>query len=198
MGKYSVQVNPTTTAAARGSGLRVHYKNTRETAAAIKGMGLSKAQKYLRDVLAHKDAIPFRVHKGGVGRHAQAKKYGVSQCRWPEKSCRFLLDLLQNAESNADSKNLDTKKMFISHIQVNQAPKHRRRTYRAHGRINRMLSCLCIVLIEFQLTWLVPLTLKSFCLPRKKQFLSLSLEKYSRRDNLSSSPDRPGFSNIEV
>lgn len=28
--------------------------------------------------------------------------------------------------------------LFISHIQVNQAQKQRRRTYRAHGRINRM------------------------------------------------------------
>lgn len=29
--------------------------------------------------------------------------------------------------------------LFISHIQVNQAQKQRRRTYRAHGRINRAL-----------------------------------------------------------
>lgn len=28
--------------------------------------------------------------------------------------------------------------MVIVHAQVNQAPKMRRRTYRAHGRINRM------------------------------------------------------------
>lgn len=34
-------------------------------------------------------------------------------------------------------KGLDTDTLFISHIQVNQAQKQRRRTYRAHGRINR-------------------------------------------------------------
>ena len=34
-------------------------------------------------------------------------------------------------------KGLDTDNMFIQHIQVNQAQKQRRRTYRAHGRINR-------------------------------------------------------------
>lgn len=34
-------------------------------------------------------------------------------------------------------KGLDTDNLIISHIQVNQAQKQRRRTYRAHGRINR-------------------------------------------------------------
>lgn len=34
-------------------------------------------------------------------------------------------------------KGLDVDALFISHIQVNQAQKQRRRTYRAHGRINR-------------------------------------------------------------
>ena len=37
-------------------------------------------------------------------------------------------------------KGLDTDSMVITHIQVNQAMKQRRRTYRAHGRINR--ECL--------------------------------------------------------
>jgi len=35
-------------------------------------------------------------------------------------------------------KGLDVDALYISHIQVNQAQKQRRRTYRAHGRINRM------------------------------------------------------------
>ena len=34
-------------------------------------------------------------------------------------------------------KGLDTENLIISHIQVNQAQRQRRRTYRAHGRINR-------------------------------------------------------------
>lgn len=37
-------------------------------------------------------------------------------------------------------KGLDVETLFISHIQVNQAQKQRRRTYRAHGRINRMFE----------------------------------------------------------
>lgn len=61
----------------------------------------------------------------------------MTQGRWPEKSADFLLQLLRNAESNADIKGLDVDRLFVEHIQVNRAPCLRRRTYRAHGRINR-------------------------------------------------------------
>jgi large subunit ribosomal protein L17e len=95
-------------------------------------------------VIAHKQAIPFRRFCGGVGRTAQAKnRHSNGQGRWPAKSARFILDLLKNAESNAEVKGLDVDNLYISHIQVNQAQKQRRRTYRAHGRINRMVSCVC-------------------------------------------------------
>lgn len=89
---------------ARGSDLRVHFKNTREAAFALKDMSLKKANKYLQDVLDHKQCVAFRKFKEGVGRTAQAKNNGGTDGvgRWPEKSCRFLLDLLKNAESNAE------------------------------------------------------------------------------------------------
>merc|ERR1711939_782171 len=67
-------------ARARGSYLRVSYKNTRETAQAINGWKLDRALKFLENV---------------------------------------------------------------KHIQVNQAPKQRRRTYRAHGRISPYMSNPC-------------------------------------------------------
>ncbi len=53
---------------------------------------------------------------------------------------KHLLDILTNAESNAEVKSLDTENLYVTHIQVNQAQKGRRRTYRAHGRINAYMS----------------------------------------------------------
>ncbi|KAK5805309.1 hypothetical protein PVK06_032962 [Gossypium arboreum] len=145
MVKYSREPdNPTKSCKARGSDLRVHFKNTRETAFAIRKLPLTKAKRYLEDVIAHKQAIPFRRFCGGVGRTAQAKnRHSNGQGRWPVKSAKFILDLLKNAESNAEVKGLDVDSLIISHIQVNQAQKQRRRTYRAHGRINPYMSSPC-------------------------------------------------------
>merc|ERR1719453_149259 len=144
MVKYAKEpANTAKACKARGSDLRVHFKNTRESAQAIKGMPLKKAKKFLEDVLAHKQTIAFRRFMGGVVRHAQAKNVGSTQSRWPTKSVVFLQSLLRNAESNAEVKGLDLDLLYISHIQVNQAQGQRRRTYRAHGRINPYMSCPC-------------------------------------------------------
>lgn len=111
-------------------------------------MELHQAQRYLEDVVAHKRCVPFRKFAGKVGRTAQAKAFGVTKGRWPEKSCRILLDLLKNAEGNAEAKNLDPGNMHVWHICVQRAQRGRRRTYRAHGRINRkaffyLISLIC-------------------------------------------------------
>ncbi|RPD62342.1 60S ribosomal protein L17/L23 [Lentinus tigrinus ALCF2SS1-6] len=129
-------LNPEKTSRARGEYLRTHFKNMREVAAALTGLKLTKAYTYLSDVSEHKQVIPFRRFAGGVGRASQAKQFKATQGRWPEKSVKFILRLLKNAESNADAKNLELEDLFIKNIVVQQAPKTRRRTYRAHGRIN--------------------------------------------------------------
>lgn len=133
-------LNSEKSAKTRGSYLRVSYKNTREAAQAIKGLKVSRAITFLENVKSHKECVPFRRFAGSTGRTGQAKQFGATKGRWPEKSAEFLLGLLQNAVANADVKGLDTANLVVSHIQVNQAPKQRRRTYRAHGRINPYMS----------------------------------------------------------
>ena len=124
----------------RGSYLTVHFKNAHEVGAAIKGMPLVKAEKYLNDVIAHKNAIAFRRYNGSIGRHAQGHMVKASGniCRWPEAACKFFLVLLNNLKANGEAKGLNVKDLVINHVAVNQAPVMRRRTYRAHGRIGRM------------------------------------------------------------
>ncbi|XP_049975910.1 60S ribosomal protein L17-like [Alexandromys fortis] len=109
-------------------------------AQAIKGMHIQKATKYLKDVTLKKQCVPFRWYNGGDSRCAQAKQWSWTQGWWPKKSVEFLLHMLENAESNAELKGLDVDSLVIEHIQVNKAPKMRRRAYRAHGRINPYMS----------------------------------------------------------
>lgn len=137
--------NPGKTCRARATNLRTHFKKMREVGHAIKGMKLKKAQTYLNDVLEFKQAVPFKRFTGGCGRHAQAKNVHASgdQVGWPVKSTKFMLDLLQNLEANGEMKGLDVDLLVISHMKVDRARKMRRRTYRAHGRINAYLRSPC-------------------------------------------------------
>jgi large subunit ribosomal protein L17e len=114
MPKYAREpVDATKSCKARGSDLRTHFKNMRETAGAIKKMPLKSAQNFLAEVIAMRRCIVFRRFCGGVGRTAQAKNEGSTngQGRWPKKSAEMLLGILKNAESNAEvsEKNRDEK-----------------------------------------------------------------------------------------
>lgn len=53
----------------------VLFQNTRETAQAIKKMSLRRAQRFLKNVIAKKEIVPFRRFNGGVGRKAQVSSY---------------------------------------------------------------------------------------------------------------------------
>lgn len=144
MVKYSRKpVDSAKSCKALGVDLRVHFKNTFETCTALKGRKLRDAQRFLEDVIAHKQCVAFRRHNSGCGRTAQAKAFKHTQGRWPEKSAKILLELLKNAESNGEVKNLDPELLVIKHIACQAATKGRRRTYRAHGRINAFMSNPC-------------------------------------------------------
>ncbi|KAB0794773.1 hypothetical protein PPYR_11612 [Photinus pyralis] len=129
---------------AKGNNWLVHFKNTYETANVIRKMPLKRAYAYLKNVIAHKECVPFTRYKGGVGKCAQAKQFRTVQGRWPQKSAKFLIDLLKNAESNAEYNGLDVDRLVVRHLQVSRGcVSRRRRAFRAHGRINthRYVPC---------------------------------------------------------
>lgn len=143
MVRYSVEPDAAVPhSKSRGSHLRVHFKHCREIAHHIQGMDAAKAAKFLADVKAFKNIVPFTKYTGGIGRKAMAKihKAAGDKGRWPIKATIVVEGLLSNAIANAESKGMDTEKLYVSHAQANRAPPGRRRTYRAHGRIGKYAS----------------------------------------------------------
>jgi large subunit ribosomal protein L17e len=67
------EIEPASSARARGSYLRVSFKNTRETAQAINGWKLQRALQFLENVQEHKEAVPMRRYAGSTGRCAQGE-----------------------------------------------------------------------------------------------------------------------------
>jgi len=106
-------------------------------------MTLKRAQLFLKNVLAYKEAVPLTKHGGGRGRHSQAKQFKTpgDKCFWPQKATKSFLDLLGNLQANCDTKGLNTEEVTVTHANSNQAPNMRRRTYRAHGRIGAYMAC---------------------------------------------------------
>jgi large subunit ribosomal protein L17e len=72
-----------------------------ETANAVRGMTLTRALAYLKNVRKHKEIIPFRRYTRSVGRKAQCKNVKANQGRWPINAVNALIDLLKNAKANA-------------------------------------------------------------------------------------------------
>ena len=89
-----------------------------------------------------KEAVPFTMFTGGIGRQSQLKQRKVpgSKGAYPVKATKVIRDLLINAESNAEMRGLDASELSVVHSQANRAPTTRRRTYRAHGRIGPYMA----------------------------------------------------------
>ena len=67
----ATHIEPAKSARARGSYLRVSFKNTRETAQAVNGWKLQRALTYLENVMQKSEAVPMRRYAGSTGRTAQ-------------------------------------------------------------------------------------------------------------------------------
>ena len=132
---YSVvseELDPEKTSKASGRELRVSHKSAREVCRSVKGMMLSNAKAYLRDVLDKKRAVPFRRYTKKIGhRHGLEKTFAG---RYPIKAAKQVLNVIEAAEANAENKGLDVDKLRILHAAAYQGMKTKRFTPRAQGR----------------------------------------------------------------
>jgi len=132
---YSIikeELDPEKTAKASGREIRVSHKHAREVCRTIKGMMLTNAKEYLRDVIDKKKAVPFRRYKKKAGhRHGLEKSYAG---RYPIKAAKKVLNVIEGAEANAENKGLDVDRLRIFHAAAYPGTKIKRFTPRAHGR----------------------------------------------------------------
>lgn len=132
---YSIiteELDPEKTAKASGREIRVSHKNTREVCRTIKGMNLANAKQYLRNVINKKQAVPFRRYKKKAGhRHGLEKAFAG---KYPIKSAKKVLIVIESAEANAENKGLDLDRLRIMHAAAYPGMKIKRYTPRAHGR----------------------------------------------------------------
>ncbi|HTW55086.1 MAG TPA: 50S ribosomal protein L22 [Thermoplasmata archaeon] len=95
-------------ARARAVELPMSPKKTYEVLNAIRGRSLEEARRLLEMARDGERAIPFRRYNQETAHHR-----GVGPGRFPKKVCENLLEILSNAESNADYEGLDTGALYV-------------------------------------------------------------------------------------
>jgi large subunit ribosomal protein L22 len=132
---YSIipeELDPEKTAKASGREIRVSHKHAREVCRTIKGMMLTKAKTYLKDVVDKRKPVPFRRYKKKLGHRRGVEKTFAG--RYPVKAAQQILRVVEGAEANAENKGLDVDRLRILHAAAYPGLKIKRYTSRAHGR----------------------------------------------------------------
>jgi len=125
-------LDPLTTAIASGRDLRISFKHAVEVCNSIRGLPLKKAKELLEDVIDMKRPIPFRRFHKKVPHHKGGGKWPYA--RWPVKAAKAILEVLENAEANAEYKGLDTERLWVVHAAAHKGGKIEKYIYRAFGR----------------------------------------------------------------
>lgn len=111
----------------------ISHKHSREIAVAISGKSIEKAREFLENVVAKKEAVPYRRYHNEVA-HRSNIRDGFSAGRFPQKAAKEFLKLLDNLESNAEYKGMDLDRLRIVSAVVHKGTKIKRFQPRAMGR----------------------------------------------------------------
>lgn len=111
----------------------VSHKHSREIAVHISGKSIEKAREFLENVVAKKEAVPYRRYHNEVA-HRSNIRDGFSAGRFPQKAAKEFLKLLDNLESNAEYKGMDLDRLRIVSAVVHKGTKLKRFQPRAMGR----------------------------------------------------------------
>jgi large subunit ribosomal protein L22 len=148
---YSIaeeRLDPEKTVKASAREIRVSHKAAREVCKTIKGMMLTQAKKYLQDVMDKRKPVPYRRFTKKLGHHHGLTKAFVG--RYPVKTAKYVLRLLEGAEANAENKGLDTDRMRIIHAAASQGMKAKTFQPRAQGRAAPSYDILCHVEVALE------------------------------------------------
>jgi len=109
----------------------ISHKHAREVAAAIKGLSIERARDYLQAVINKQRAISFGRFKNQVGHRSDP---GMMSGRYPQKTAKEFIKVLDNLESNAEYKGMDLDRLRIVNATVHKGVVVKRFIPRAMGR----------------------------------------------------------------
>lgn len=103
-------------AKALGNEVNVSPKNANEVCAAIRGMKVDAAVKYLEGVVKKEKYVPYKRFNKKV-----PHRRGGQPGRYPEKAAKEVKLVLENAKNNAEYKGLDSEKLRVRYANAYKA-----------------------------------------------------------------------------
>lgn len=148
--KYSHKVpEERQVARAIGRELKVSPKKCLEICREIRGKNLNEAKEYLQRVTELKEAVPFKRHNKKIAHRRGLQKWDAG--RYPKKAAARMLEILENAQANAEYKGMDVERLFVGHISAKRGRVFRGIRPRAMGRAtahNTLTTNLDVILEE--------------------------------------------------
>lgn len=147
---YSKEVEDREHAKAMGKELRISFKDSVEICREIKGMKLDKARELLNSVVKKEEPLKYKKH----GRNLAHKKgSGFGSGRYPVKSSKAVLEVLENAEANATYKGMDSERLKITHASAKEGmviPGIRPRAFGRATASNKQTTNIEVILEEIE------------------------------------------------
>ncbi|MBI2138515.1 50S ribosomal protein L22 [Candidatus Woesearchaeota archaeon] len=103
-------------ASASGVSLQISTKACVELANAIRKKTTGEAKALLTRVITKQQAVPYRIFIKEL-----SHKKGTGPGRFPKKSAQAIIEVIENAEANAQFKGLNTSNLEIVHIKADAA-----------------------------------------------------------------------------
>ena len=135
--KYSAKLEGET-AKAVGRDLPISKKHSYEVCKFIRRRKLSRAKELMQEVIAGKKAVPYSRFNRDLGH----KKSTQGPGRYPIKTCKEILKILESVEANAQFKGMNTSNLVIAHLSAQEASRpwrygrqRRRKMKRTHIEI---------------------------------------------------------------
>jgi large subunit ribosomal protein L22 len=113
-----------------GRDMEISHKHSREICVAIQGMKVVKARKYLQDVVALKQIVPFKRY---VKESPHRKGIACGKC--PKKAASQILKLLESVKANAEQIGKEEAGLYIKSIFTSRG--REKRAYGAARALHR-------------------------------------------------------------
>lgn len=127
---YKIKKQETDKVSASLREVRISPKHAQEICREIKGKNISFVSRYLADIIEFKRPVAFKRHLKKVGHRKGLGAPG----RYPQKTAKQLINLLDNLVNNAEFRGLDVTRLKIIRAVTQRGRKLKRYTPRAYGR----------------------------------------------------------------